>query len=73
MAQDLRKVVEAEKKAYSVEGFGAAFGIGKTKTYEEINTRRLKSYKVGKSRRISAEAAAEWQRAREAEAMGEVA
>ena len=59
--------------AYSIEEFAAIYGVGRTSVFEEISSGRLRTYKVGRRRYISAEAAAEWQRAREAEAMGEVA
>ncbi len=53
--------------AYGVDGFGKAYNIGRTTTYEEIKKGRLRTFKVGKRRLISVEAAAKWRRQREEE------
>lgn len=42
-------------------------GIGRTKTYEEIASGRLRSAKIGKRRLITVEAIKDWLSAREAE------
>ena len=48
------------RKAYSIVGFCDAYGLGKTKVYEEIKAGRLKSAKAGKRRMISVDAGDEW-------------
>ena len=48
------------KEAYSVNEFCAAFGVGKTFAYQEINSGRLKTAKVRKRRIIPVPAAREW-------------
>jgi excisionase family DNA binding protein len=58
----------AERRAYTVAEFIAAFRIGRTALYEQIAAGKLKTYKIGASRRISLQAAEEWQRGLEAEA-----
>lgn len=55
------------KQAFSIPEFIGSFGVGRTKTYEEIESGRLKTYKVGRRRYISEHAAAEWQRKLETE------
>lgn len=47
--------------------------VGRTRAFEEISSGRLRTYKVGRRRYISAEADAQWQRDREAESAMEVA
>ena len=56
--------------AYGVEAFGKAHGLGRTTVYEEIKEGRLRTFKVGKRRLISVEAAAKWRREREEETAG---
>ena len=56
--------------AHSVEGFAKAHTVGRTMVYQEIKTGRLRTFKVGKRRLISFEAAAEWRRKREEETAG---
>jgi len=41
--------------------------VGRTRAFEEIQSGRLTTYKVGRRRYISADADAQWQRDREAE------
>ncbi len=53
--------------AYTVPQFISAFKLGRTKTYEEIDSGRLVTYKVGRNRYISTRAAQEWQRNLEAQ------
>lgn len=50
-----------EKLAYSAEQFASAYGVGRTNVFEEIAAGRLKTYRVGRRRYISARAAQEWQ------------
>jgi len=57
-----------EQLAYTVEQFIVATKVGRTKTYEEIASGRLATYKVGRRRYISARSAADWQRQLEVEA-----
>jgi hypothetical protein len=61
------------QKAYTVNQFIDAHNLGRTKTYEEIDSGRLVTYKVGRRRFISDRAADEWQRRLEAETNGEMA
>jgi len=49
-----------ERQAYDVPTFCQLFGIGKTRTYQEIKEGRLKIVKVGKRTLIPAQAASEW-------------
>jgi hypothetical protein len=56
-----------EKQAYTVNEFVEVYGVGRTNTFEEIGNGRLLSYRVGRSRFISAHAASDWQRRLEAE------
>ena len=53
------------KKAYTVSQFIDTHNLGRTKTYEEIVSGRLVTYKVGRRRFISDRAADEWQRRHE--------
>ena len=53
------------KAAQSIPAFCEDNGIGRTLTYDEIRSGRLRSMKVGKRRLITAEAAAEWRRVME--------
>ena len=56
------------RNAFTVKEIASRNGISHVTVYKEINGGRLRSFKLGKSRRISAEAETEWVRAREAEA-----
>ena len=49
-----------EDGAFSVKEFRACYGIGKTKTYEEIAAGRLVAKKVGARTLISRGAARSW-------------
>ncbi len=48
------------KPAYRIAEFCAAFGIGRSKAYEEIKEGRLKPLKVGKRTLITAAHALAW-------------
>ena len=62
-----------EKIAYSIPEFMQASGIrSRTGVYSEINEGRLKTFKVGRRRLISREAAKKWLAQREAESGGDV-
>jgi hypothetical protein len=58
-----------DEKAYTVAEFLQKFKVGRTVAYEEMASGRLRSYKLGKSRRISSRAADDWQRQLEAETL----
>lgn len=53
-------------EAFRVEEFCALFRIGKTKFYEEVASGRLKTFPIGRRRRISRAAAEAWVRGLEA-------
>lgn len=61
----LRIAPQHSKQAFTVEEFIAAFNVGRTKSYEEMSTGRLKTYKVGRRRYISVSAATAWQKSLE--------
>lgn len=46
--------------AYTIKEFCAAYGIGMTKTYEQIKSGKLKARKVGKRTIILSADAAKW-------------
>ena len=54
-------------QAFTIPEFLTTFKVGRTKAYEEIQTGRLTTYKVGRKRLISSHAAEAWQRRLEAE------
>ncbi len=56
--------------AYDVESFAKGHHVGRTTVYEEIKEGRLRTFKVGRRRLISVEAAAKWRREREEETAG---
>ena len=58
------------QQAFTIPEFIGHFKVGRTSAYEEIGSGRLKTYKVGRRRYISANAAAEWQKRLEAETSG---
>ena len=49
-------------EAFRVEEFCALFRIGKTKFYEEVASGRLKTFPIGRRRRVSRAAAEAWVR-----------
>lgn len=51
---------ETPKPAYTVDEFMTAFGIRRTKTYEEINAGRLKARRAGGRTLIAREDAEAW-------------
>lgn len=53
--------VPMNELTFTVPQFIAAYKVGRTKTYEEIESGRLTTYKVGRNRYISSRAASEWQ------------
>jgi hypothetical protein len=55
------------QKAYTVNQFMDTHKLGRTRTYEEIDSGRLVTYKVGRRRFISDRAAEDWQRRGEVE------
>lgn len=54
-------------QTFTIPEFLSTYKVGRTKVYEEIQTGRLVTYKLGKKRLISGRAAEEWQRRLEAE------
>ena len=50
----------AIQRAMSVRDFGRNYGIGRTRTYEEINAGRLKALKSGRRTLIPVDAAEDW-------------
>lgn len=54
-------------KSLTIAEWCAVRRVGRTRAFEEISTGRLRTYRVGRRRYISAEADAQWQRDREAE------
>ena len=62
------KTPAIEKVAYSINEFCAAHDIGRTQTYEEINTGRLEIAKVGKRTIVPVTSARKWLAARMQEA-----
>lgn len=77
MVEQLQAALAAKQRfleslqAYSIPQFCDVFGIGRTQVYAELKAGRLRGYMVGRRRFISAAAANEWQRDREAEASQE--
>ncbi len=57
-------------QALTVDEFTRAYKVGRTKTYEEIESGRLATYSVGRNRYISGRAAEQWQRNLEAASAG---
>lgn len=55
------------KLGYSVPEFARMIGVCVDTVYKEINAHKLKSFKIGKRRIISPEAAKEYVKQREAE------
>lgn len=72
LIQSVRAAVAATK-SYTVPEWCHARRVGRTRAYEEISSGRLKTYKVGRRRFISADADAQWQRDREAESASQEA
>lgn len=56
-----------DKCAFRIRDFCRAYGIGRTKVYDEFKLGRLKFFKVDRVTLISKEAAENWLKAREAE------
>ena len=46
--------------AYNVEAAGAKLGLGRTTTYAEVASGRLRSFRVGKRRLVPAQALVEY-------------
>ena len=56
-----------ELGALSIAAFSKAFGLSRTTVYELVKQGDLRTFKVGKRRLISLEAADEWRRRLEAQ------
>jgi len=54
-------------QTFTVNEFLNTYKVGRTKAYEEIESGRLVTYRLGRKRLISAHAAEAWQRRLEAE------
>jgi hypothetical protein len=54
-------------QTFTINQFISTFKLGRTRTYQEIDSGRLTTYKVGRNRYISGSAAEAWQRRLEAE------
>lgn len=52
--------IPADRRAFTVKEFGAAYGLGRSRTYEEIAAGRLEARKAGGRTLISAESAEIW-------------
>ena len=52
----------ARKRAMSIAEFSGNYNIGRTKTYEEIKSGRLRGRKIGKRTIITEDDAEEWLR-----------
>ena len=76
MAKCIKRQTNAERakrlrvvqNSFTVDEIGARNGLSRVTVYNEINAARLRSFKVGKCRRITEEAEQDWIQAREAEA-----
>ncbi len=49
-----------KKRALTIPEFCAAYGLGRSKTYELLNSKQLLSFTVGRRRLIAAEDAELW-------------
>jgi hypothetical protein len=58
----MAKVMENEKRAFSIAAFCENYGIGRTSAYEEIAAGRLQVVKAGKRTLVPADAAESWLR-----------
>lgn len=54
------KRMEKHKRASSLADFCSRYGIGRTRTYDEINAGRLKVVKVGKRTLVPEDSAESW-------------
>jgi excisionase family DNA binding protein len=54
------ELAELEKRLFSVENIMQMLGIGRTKVYQEMDSGRLRSVKVGRRRLVSAAALEEF-------------
>lgn len=61
--------LSASRHAFTVSEFCDAYGLGRTRLFEEIKSGRLLTYTVGRRRFISVSAAELWQRRLEAAAI----
>ncbi len=61
-------VAELEKRLFSVENIMQMCGLGRTKVYQEMDSARLRSVKIGRRRMVTAAALDEFIALLEAEA-----
>jgi excisionase family DNA binding protein len=59
---------DQRRAAYTVDEVAARNRISRLAVYAEIAAGRLRSYKIGRGRRISADAESDWIRTKEGEA-----
>jgi excisionase family DNA binding protein len=59
---------DVEKRAYRIDEFCSAYGISRSKTYQEIANGRLLAVKIGRMTLIPRGAAERWMKAYEVEA-----
>jgi excisionase family DNA binding protein len=52
----------ARQRAFSIQEFSKAYGIGRTKIYEELNSGRLRGRKIGRRTLIAELDAEDWLR-----------
>ena len=52
----------SQRRAISIEDFGERYGLGRTKTFEEIRAGRLRARKIGRRTLIAEDDAEEWLR-----------
>jgi hypothetical protein len=50
----------SQRRGMSIEDFGERYGPGRTKTFEEIRTGRLRAKKIGRRTIIAEDDAEEW-------------
>ena len=62
-----------DEQTFTIPQFITTYKVGRTKTYEEIESGRLTTYKVGRNRYISARAALDGQQRLEAQTSGNTA
>ena len=51
---------QARQRAMSIDEFCERYGLGRTKTYEELKSGRLRGRKIGKRTVIAADDAEDW-------------
>jgi len=57
---DRERQRRARQRAMSIAEFGEQYGLGRTKTYEELKSGRLRARKIGKRTIITEDDAEDW-------------